>query len=130
MRAYRAGKIMVLQWKDKRIITVLKTSGPCNIIKVHTHRGQRKQKHAIVQLYHDNMLGVDKMDQQVPYYPFLRKSIKWWRKAFFWVLEVSVVNSYILYVTQLQQLGSEPLSHLQFRQSLLTSLISRQLDYP
>lgn len=130
LRAYRAGKIMVLQWKDKRIITVLTTSGTCNIIEVQTHRGQRKQKPAIVQLYNDNMLGVDKMDQLASYYPFLRKSVKWWRKVFFWLLEVSVVNSYILYGTRLRQLGSEPLSHLQFRRSHLTSLVSRQLDRP
>ena len=70
VRAYRAGKIMVLQLKDKRIIAVLTTSGICNIIEVQTYRGQRKQKPAIVQLYNDNMLGVDKMDELASYYPF------------------------------------------------------------
>ena len=43
------------------------------------------------------MLGVDKLDQFARYYSFLHKSVKWWRKVFFWMLEVTVVNSYIIY---------------------------------
>ena len=31
------------------------------------------------------------------YYSFVRKSVKWWRKLFFWLTEATVVNSYILY---------------------------------
>ena len=83
VKAYRAGKAMVMQWKDKRVITLLTTSGTCNVVNVRTHRGQQKHKPAVVQLYNDNMPGVDKMDQLASYYAFLRKSVKWWRKVFF-----------------------------------------------
>ena len=83
VKAYRAGKAMVMQWKEKRVITLLTTSGTCNVIDVRTHRGQQKQKPAVVQLYNDNMLGVDKMDQLASYYALLRKSVKWCRKVFF-----------------------------------------------
>ena len=31
------------------------------------------------------------------YYSFLHKTIKWWRKVFFWVLKVATDNAYILY---------------------------------
>ena len=130
VKAYRAGKPLVVQWKDKRIITVLTTSGSCNVIDVQTHRGEHKKKPAIVQLYNNNMLGVDKMDQLASYYAFVRKSVKWWRKVFFWLLEVSVVNSYISYKTRLQQLGQEPITHLQYRRSLILSLVSHQLNVP
>ena len=47
--------------------------------------------------YNAHMLGVDRMDQMMAYYSFQRKSIKWWRKVFFWVLEVMVNNAHILY---------------------------------
>ena len=49
---------------------------------------------------HDNnqhIRGVDRMDQMVAYYSFGRKSIKWWRKVFFWMVEVMVNNAHILY---------------------------------
>ena len=71
------------------------------------------------------MLGVDKIDQMMSYYSFVRKSIKWWRKVFFWLLDMSVVNSFIIYRhiisgrsnTQLQE------AHLNFRRSIIDDLV-------
>ncbi len=45
-----------------------------------------KDKPKVVEDYNQHMLGVDKLDQLVRYYSFVRKSIKWWRKVFFWWL--------------------------------------------
>ena len=42
--AYRVGKTMVMQWQDKRIITILSTAGSCNTVEVRTHRGALQQK--------------------------------------------------------------------------------------
>ena len=75
-------KMMVIQWKDKRAVTVLSTTGSCNMLDIHTCRGQVKQKPAVIELYNQHMLGVDKMDQLATYYSFLRKSVKWWKSAF------------------------------------------------
>ena len=67
-------------------------------------------------------MGVDKLDQLCTYYSFLHKSVKWWRKVFFWLLEVAVVNSYIISKHSMGQLGRKPLTHLAFRRQLLTAL--------
>ena len=130
VHAYRAGKTMAIQWQDKRIITILSTTEYCNIVQVRTHRGQLKEKPKVVQLYNDNMLGVDKMDQLATYYSFLRKSVKWWRKVLFWLLEVSVLNSYFIYTTTLRQHGQQPRTHLQHRRALILSLVSHRLRLP
>ena len=71
-----------------------------------------------------SMNGVDKADQFTVYYSFIRKSRKWWRKLFFWMFEVTVVNSYILYKISIQS----PLSHLHYRRSVVDSLASRHLS--
>ena len=42
------------------------------------------------------MNGVDKADHYSGSYAFLRKTAKWWRKMFFWIFEVSILNSFIL----------------------------------
>ena len=68
------------------------------------------------------MLGVDKIDQLVSYYSFLHKSVKWWRKVFFWFLEVSVVNSYIIYKEQAKTSGNKFISHLAYRRKLIEML--------
>ena len=51
----------------------------------------------MVHQYNQHMMGVDRMDQMMAYYAFDRKSIKWWRKVFFWLLEVAVNNAHVLY---------------------------------
>ena len=72
--------------------------------------------------YNEFMLGVDKLDQMMSYYSFLHKTIKWWRKVFFWILEVATVNAYIIYKVLVKRSGERPISHLAFRRQLILSL--------
>lgn len=68
------------------------------------------------------MLGVDKLDQLMSYYSFLHKSIKWWRKVFFWMLEVSIVNSYIIYKELAKSRRAPVMPQLAYRRKLILSL--------
>lgn len=68
------------------------------------------------------MLGVDKLDQYTSYYSFLHKSVKWWRKVFFWILEVAVVNAYIIYKNLATATGQKPMKHSGFRRVLINYL--------
>ena len=61
------------------------------------------------------------MDQFLSYYGFGRRTFKWWRKAFFSLLDVAVVNSYILYT--LSEQDGKKLSHLNFRIRLAKELL-------
>ncbi|KAI4478432.1 hypothetical protein M0802_014543 [Mischocyttarus mexicanus] len=62
--------------------------------------------------YIKHMGGVDRADQLAATYCFLRKSLKWWRKLFFWGLEICSIKSYLMYKMTKQQRGEQPLSHL------------------
>lgn len=85
-------------------------------------RGELKEKPAVVADYNQHMLGVDKLDQLMSYYSFLHKSVKWWRKVFFWLVEVAVVNSYIIYKELAKRRGERQISHLEFRRQLIQFL--------
>lgn len=80
--------------------------------------------------YNQYMLGVDKMDQLVSYYSFLHKSVKWWKKVFFWIVEVVVVNSYIIYKEQVSSNGKGPITHLAYRRRLIDTLSEAQRSIP
>ena len=68
------------------------------------------------------MIGVDRMDQLTSYYSFLHKSVKWWRKVFFWVVELAMVNSFILH-KKIQKSAELPsMSHVNFRREILLDL--------
>ena len=86
---------------------------------------EAKVKPVVVHTYNQHMNGVDIADQHSTYYSFLRKTVKWWRKLFFWLLETAVVNSYILHnnITMPRQPD-----HLAYRRAVVESLASRYLS--
>ncbi|KAL1417683.1 hypothetical protein MTO96_026649 [Rhipicephalus appendiculatus] len=65
----------------------------------------------------------DEDDDDCASYAFCRKTMKWWRKLFFWILEVSIVNSFILRCIQLQIHGQHEQRHLQYRRNLIQQLV-------
>jgi hypothetical protein len=69
------------------------------------------------------MGGVDISDQYISSYNFIRKSKKWSRKMFFWLLKVAVVNSFILYNLSAASNQKPNLSHKTYRQLLVKSLV-------
>ena len=88
------------------------------------HNTQRMLKPECVDDYNHNMNAVDRSDQYSVTYPFVRRTRKWWRKLFFYLLEVSTVNSYILY----REVTHKKRSHLDFRRSLVESLATEYLQ--
>ena len=67
------------------------------------------------------MGGVDKSDQLLSYYGFSHRTVKWWRRGFFHLIDLAVVNSYVLYSTT-QHTGRR-LTHEQFRIELARGLL-------
>ena len=119
--------ILFLSWRDKRVVSLLSTwstsssevvsrkaKGTCQI--------QEVEKPSVVVHYTKNMGAVDTADQYTSSYCFLRKTLKWWRKLFFWGMEVSI-NGYILYQENCKIQNKKPISHLRFRRQLLMELV-------
>ena len=88
------------------------------------HAGPPKSKPQVVHEYNRYMLGVDRLDQRTSYYHFIRKSVKWWRKVFFWIVEVAVVNAYIIYTQHTN--AQRKLTHKEFRREIIMSLCEEQ----
>ena len=47
--------------------------------------------------YNKNMGGVDKADMLRTLYAVNRKSVKWWHRIFWGLLDIAFVNSYMVY---------------------------------
>lgn len=56
-------------------------------------------KPSVICRYNELMGVVDLADHYIESYGFTRKTLKWWRTVFFWLLEVSTVNAFILFNT-------------------------------
>ena len=120
--AFRCDKLLALGWRaaqKKKPLIMVSTESSAKSVTVRSRATSRTAlKPKVVDEYNLSMNGVDKADQYTAYYAFVRKSRKWWRKLFFWLFEVTLVNSYILYRTN----TTRPSSHSQFRRSVVASL--------
>lgn len=123
----KADKVTVLAWKDKRNVFMLSTyhNADTEAVTRKVSRGVEEvfQKPKAIIDYTRHMGAVDRADHYCASYGFTRKSLKWWRKMFFWLFEVAVVNSFILFNLHREQIGLKPVSHLTYRKALIVQMV-------
>ncbi len=119
----RSGDIYVTKWKDKRDVLTLSTAHHPKLVEVKNRYGEKKMKPADVASYNDHMSGVDRADQMTSYYSSPRKTIRWYKKVLFHLLDVSVWNAFYMY-----RKFHPKTSFLYFRDLLITSLIELPTD--
>jgi len=127
--AYRNNEnSLLLAWRDKCLVTMLSTWNMSISEPVWRKvRGRKEEemveKPSVIANYMKNMDGVDTADQYCVTYCFLRRTLKWWKKLFFWFLEVSIINAYVLYKESCKNSNSNPMSHIKFRRELVMALV-------
>ena len=76
------GKVMVIAWKDRRVVTVLSTKHNGSLAAITRRRkkgcGETEEilKPLCITEHNLFMSGVDRLDQMVSYYLFTRKTYK------------------------------------------------------
>ncbi|XP_064618404.1 piggyBac transposable element-derived protein 4-like [Liolophura sinensis] len=126
-KALRCDNVMVTNWVDKRCVTLISTcyNGNETVEKQIKGRDTPVVKPNVVEKYNCYMGGVDKCDQLNQYYSFARRSLKWYKKVFFWLIELCAINSYILYkLSRNPPIPKKKLTLLVFRKQLVTGLVS------
>ena len=96
------GKVLVTAWRDKKVVKVLSTIHEDKMVAVkQRQKGQRHgvtvQKPLSIREYNKYMSGVDRLDQMIAYYPFTRKSYKWYKKFAMYVFSIAMYNSFVLF---------------------------------
>ena len=59
--------------------------------------GVAKKKPECIIDYNTRMHGVDTADQYLAYYLFIRQTVKWPKKVFFYLLQCCFFNSYVTF---------------------------------
>ena len=99
------GPLLATIWVDKRSIYFLSTIhvaepplGSTCTVKRHTTTGAQEDKPCPPCLpdYQCFMRGVDRNDQMQQYYNLGRCSIKWWKRIFYYLVESTILNSFIM----------------------------------
>ena len=116
------GGMLALRWKDKKLVGMLSTihSATEKWTGKNSRDGNPIYKPTVIVDYTRLMGGVDLSDQLMTYYNFLRKTKKWWRKLWVHLLNMAVMNAFVLN----RKFGAnKKLSHYEFRQELARQLL-------
>jgi len=125
---YRSlGPLLACVWMDKRVIhflTTLHAASQDVTVKRRTKDGTQEEVNCPPCLpdYQAYMRGVDRGDQLMSYYNVGRRSTKWWKRIFAYLIEVACLNAYVL-KTHGQTGQRKTPSYLHFRLELLHGLI-------
>jgi len=99
---WQAGNFVATLWQDKRVVRFLSTC--CEPEGDDVVERRRKKEGTlslncppVLKLYTKYMGGVDRSDRMVRTYFVSRQSRKWWFRLFYYFLDMSVANSFILY---------------------------------
>lgn len=94
------GSLLAIKWHDKRDVHMLTTINKDGVGPAKKKDPLTKQtifKPLAVLDYNANMGGVDKSDMQIHFVDCARKTMKWYKKLFFHLLDMSVLNSFNMY---------------------------------
>lgn len=126
-KAYRKGKKLVMAFREKKSqrnpVLVLSTAHSAKMI-TKTIRGKEQTKPEPVMDYNKYMGGVDMSDKKIYHFAAERSTRRYWKKIFFNFVDMSLLNSYILYITHNQ--ATKKMERRQFIISVLESLCSEK----
>lgn len=124
--------LTVSKWKDRGkksvvVASTIHTVSDMSTVKRMTKEGVRVTVNCPKSIddYNQHMGGVDLFDQLHSCYNVAWKSRRWWLKLFYYFVDATIVNSYILYKSDFAQRHphNKPKSHLIFRSILANQLI-------
>ena len=75
--------------------------------------------------YNQKMGGVDKSDQFISYHKVLRKTVKYWKTAFYHLVDIAIVNSHLLYNWCQIEDDEKAISENRFRDSLVLEIMQK-----
>ena len=137
MRWHREGVCLAVQWKDNRVVTMLSTIDTANKYVMVDRKEKIDNKWQTIQVkqpqaihsYNQFMNGVDRSDQILAKNNTLRKCMRWWKTLFFHIIDIAVVNSFILFQLyrnqhpEIEELcRPQKYSTLEFREELVRQL--------
>lgn len=95
--------MLCMKWHDKRIVHMLTTLHTDTLIdtgKKDHITGASIKKPACVVDYTQKMRLVDKADMLISSIQCVRKTLKWYKKLFFHMLDMCMLNSYYMYLVK------------------------------
>lgn len=115
--------VVIEKWRDKREVLFISTEHEGDLVETFNKRGQPKLKPKPIAEYNRHMSGVDFQDQIMSYYPFTRKTVRWYKKIGLHIIYMMLYNSYMLY----NKTARKKLSFYDFRMSVIEEMLPEKV---
>jgi hypothetical protein len=138
MRWERLSNILTLQWLDHQPISILTTIDSANEVALLHRKVKRDNKlekidvnvPKVIQKYNQCINKVHRYDHTVMSNNLLQKCYKWWKTLLFHLIDMSVINSFILFQEQRRnnpdnnglERGEKYHSIVEFREALVRQI--------
>jgi len=93
-------ELLIVRYEDRKSVLLMSTVEDTEDVesgRKNRVTGEPITKPRIVHEYNKYMGGVDRAGQMLSYTPFKMKTLKWWKRVWFHILNVALLNAYVLY---------------------------------
>lgn len=121
---YSTENLLALKWQDKREVRMLSTCNTPEMVptdKQDRISGEIIYKPKCIIDYNANMGAVDRTDMLQSSIESVRKSIKWYKKVFFHILDMTLLNAHAIYKMK----TGENISVADFQLKLVKELVEK-----
>lgn len=122
-------EISCVVWKDNQCVTLLSsfvgTGKQCKVKRYNKKKREVEDVSCpdIVKVYNEHMGGVDKINSIIGRYKIRMKTKKWYMRLFYHLLDVTICNSWLLYIRVHRERGeTEPMALAEFRESVALTM--------
>ena len=132
-RMHKEGNICCSVWKDQNAVVLPSTHAEAlpstekSLFVYKKINGKRKKVRTgpMHLQYTQNMTGIDTADQIQGQYSYLTRSHKQWYRIFFYFLDTTISNAWIVHNDLTFRFCEEPLSHMFFQMCLAKELLAK-----
>ena len=120
--------VIACLWQDRKLVRLLTTGYPTDVCSQRVTCYGTTETHVkplCIQRYVENMRGIDVGNQIRSYYYFPHRSVKWWKKVFIEMLEITTVNAYICFKSLAK---GDYYDQREFRINLMKMIFKQELD--
>uniref|UniRef100_A0A1B6KBZ7 PiggyBac transposable element-derived protein domain-containing protein n=1 Tax=Graphocephala atropunctata TaxID=36148 RepID=A0A1B6KBZ7_9HEMI len=120
--------VLVIKSMDRKNVYCISTRHACidyqptgKYVPANRHRmAYEVMKPKCIVDYNKGMLGVDRQDQVLSYDPIMRRYSKGYKKIFFYIFDICILNSYVAYR---QIKGEKKMHYVDFKTNLAEQLL-------
>ena len=123
----RRGSVIACRWRDKKEVFTLSTMHRPELERAQCRYEDKMKPKAVIE-YIKHMAGVDMSDQLISYFPMHRRQMKWWKKPFFHLLTLCIIQTMIVFNKHRRQFGRKRFSLDQVVKAILEDLPSENVE--